>query len=145
VDGIALLDSVRLSSDGRRVAYQAMEASSLEVYVADFPSFARRTRVSSTGGAMPRWRGDGKELYYLSMKRELMAVPVGDVAGNTFGVPVALFTAPVPATVLQAGIDLFDVSADGKTFYVIAEDPDTQARVPPITVVANWVSGLHKR
>ena len=140
-----LVDSVRFSPDGRRVAFQSVEGSSTEVFVADYPSFARRTRVSSNGGMMPRWRRDGRELYYLNNARMLMAIPVGDAAENTFGVPMPLFSLPVPLGTLGAGLDLYDVSADGSRFFAIAEGADTRTDLPPITVVVNWLSALGKQ
>ena len=138
-------DSVRISPDGRRVAFQSRDTSTTEVYVADFPSFARRTRVSAAGGAMPRWRGDGRELYYVSDARMLMAVPVGDMAENTFGVPRPLFAAPLPIPLFGGGLDLYDPSADGKRFYLISDDGDSRAEIPPITIVVNWLSALDKK
>ena len=139
------IDSIRVSPDGRRVAFQAHDASSGEVFVADFPSFARRTQVSSAGGAMPRWRSDGRELFYVAPTRMVMAVPVGNGTEPTFGLPVALFEAPIPRTMLGTGLDLYDPTPDGSRFFVISEDSDRPTEVPPITVVVNWLSGLAKK
>jgi len=133
------IDSVRLSPDGHRVAYQARESQRLEVYVADFPTFARRTRVSANGGVIPRWRGDGRELYYMDLNRTVMAVPVEDIVQNRFGVPVALFPASVPAGLLTSGIDLYDVATDGKRFFVIAEETGRPRAVATINVIVNWL------
>jgi dipeptidyl aminopeptidase/acylaminoacyl peptidase len=138
-------DSVRISPDGRRVAFQVRDTSTEEVYVADFPSFARRTRVSAAGGVMPRWRRDGRELYYVSGTRVLMAVPVGDIAENTFGVPQPLFAAPIPLTSVGVGLDLYDPSADGSRFYLITDEGDSRTEIPPVTIIVNWLSALAKK
>ena len=139
-----LIDSIRFSPDGRRVAFQAREGLNTEVFVADYPSFARRLRVSPAGGVMPRWRRDGRELYYMSPTRMIMAVPVVDAAENAFGLPVPLFAAPVPLGALALGLDVFDPSFDGKLFFMISEDAENRADVQPITVVLNWLSALTK-
>ncbi len=141
-DQANLIDSVRISPDGRRVAFQMLEGANTEVYVADFPSFSRRTRVSSSGGMMPRWRRDGRELYYVTAARMIMAVPIGDYAENTFGVPASLFVTPMPIASLGVGLDLYDVNADGSQFFVVADEEDSRNELPPITVVINWLSGL---
>ena len=141
----SLIDSLRFSPDGNRVAFQSVEGASTEVFVADYPSFTRRTRVSSNGGMMPRWRRNGRELYYLTNARMLMAVAVGEATENTFGVPMPLFSLPVPLGTLGAGLDLYDVNADGSQIFAIAEGADTRTELPPITVVVNWLSALGKR
>ena len=139
VDGDAI-DSVRISPDGTRVAFQSRESDRLEVYVADFPSFARRTRVSANGGVLPRWRADGRELFYLALDRTVMAITVGDAGENTFGIPVRLFNASVPEGVLTSGIDLYEPAPDGKQFFVIAEAGEASRDNPTIHVVINWPS-----
>ncbi|MFN0107121.1 MAG: protein kinase domain-containing protein [Bryobacteraceae bacterium] len=127
------------SPDGRFVAYSSNETGKHEVYVQTFPKSGRRWQVSTNGGYEPRWRGDGREIYYLSGERKLTAVPVS--AGPSFGVPKALFQTQVPA-----GVDPFRThyiaSADGQRFLV-----NTQIAEPspnPITVVLNWTAGLKK-
>ena len=137
------IDSVRISPDGARVAFQLLDGAATEVYVAEFPSFARRTRVSANGGIMPRWRRDGRELFYVSPTRTLMAVAVGP--DNTFGIPAPLFPVPVPIAQMGSGLDLFEPNADGSQFFVIAEDAENRAEYPPITVVVNWLSLLASR
>jgi hypothetical protein len=91
--------------------------------------------VSQSGGASPRWRRDGKELFYLRPDGELMAVEVSaSQAAFQPGVPKALFK----ASFIQA----WDVSADGEKFlFPIAGGETTQS---PFTVVLNWTSLLKK-
>ena len=66
----------QLSPDGKFIAYISDESSRYEVYVATFPDMANRWQVSRNGGQQPRWRGDGKELFYVAPEGDLMAVGV---------------------------------------------------------------------
>ena len=89
---------------------------------------------------MPRWRGDGRELFYMALNRTVMAITVGDAGENTFGIPVRLFNASVPEGVLTSGIDLYEPAPDGKQFFVIAEAGEASRDNPTIHVVINWPS-----
>ncbi|MGH9383321.1 MAG: hypothetical protein ACRD2N_03375, partial [Vicinamibacterales bacterium] len=89
--------------------------------------------VSRGGGTAPRWRGDGKELFYLAPDGKMMAVEV--MAGPEFrvGSPRPLFQTP-PGTVVG------DVTADGKRFLLVT--PVGPSASAPFTVVLNWMAGL---
>src|SRR6188474_3217219 len=65
-------DEVHVSPDGRWAAFQADESGRWEVYVAAFPTFTSKRQISSGGGFQPQWRGDGRELFYLSPDGALM-------------------------------------------------------------------------
>ena len=95
-------------------------------------------RISTTGGTTPRWRRDGRELFYLSPERELMSVPVHVDKGElTIGVPTPLFTARIPS--YGKG---FDVAKDGNHFFVIVEkSPPTDV----LSVILNWQEELKQR
>jgi serine/threonine protein kinase/Tol biopolymer transport system component len=86
-------NEARFSPDGRFVAYQTDEGSETRVYVTAFQAPYRLRQVVSEGsGSEPRWRADGRELYYISLDRNLMAVPIrSDSNGITSGRPVRLF------------------------------------------------------
>jgi serine/threonine protein kinase len=134
-------DEFRVSPDNRWIAYNSDESSGRsEVYVASFPKFDRRRQVSNSGGAIPRWRGDMKELYYMRPDGMLMAVDIrpGEVLETS--APHALFQADVPFTTV---VDQYDVTADGKKFLVIENEQN--ATSPPINIVVNWVEELRKR
>jgi Tol biopolymer transport system component len=126
--------------DGKLVAYASNESGTgLEVYVQTLPLSDRKWKVSSMGGYEPRWRADGREIYYLSEDRRLMAVSIGP--GPSFGVPESLFRTNIPA-----GINAFRThyvsSIDGKRFLINTQTGDP---LPiPITVVLNWTAGLKK-
>jgi eukaryotic-like serine/threonine-protein kinase len=77
------------SPDGSLVVYASNESGKFEVYATTFPRADRRWPISIDGGYEPRWRADGRELYYLSEDRKLMAVTVD--AGPRFGTPKQLF------------------------------------------------------
>ena len=92
--------------------------------------------VSKGGGFVPRWRGDGKQLFYVTLDGSVMAVDVTSDKTFQAGVPKRLFGA-------QAAITLgTDVTADGKQFLFVAQQG---ASTPaPFTVVLNWRAGLRK-
>lgn len=127
------------SPDGHLVAYSSNESGKFEVHVQTFPLSDRRWQVSTGGGYEPRWRADGREIYYLSEDRKLMAVSVG--TGPSFGVPKALFQ-----TRVSEGVSSFRThyvpSRDGRRFLVNTQASDPPAN--PITVVLNWTAGLKK-
>jgi DNA-binding winged helix-turn-helix (wHTH) protein/Tol biopolymer transport system component len=127
----------QVSPDGSWIAYASDESGVWEVYLESFPKGGRKRAVSSGGGAKPQWRGDGRELYYLTMDRVLMAVPVDQNGG--IGQPAALFQAPVVAD-LGTYRSQFAVTRDGRRFLVDAADPASIRE--PITVLVNWTRAL---
>jgi Tol biopolymer transport system component/predicted Ser/Thr protein kinase len=128
------------SPDGRLVAYSSNESGRFEVYVQTFPLSDRKWPVSTMGGYEPRWRADGREIFYLSLDRQLMAVTVGP--GPTFDVPKPLFQTRVPPERVSAFRVHYSPNRDGTRFLVNTQVGDT----PPtsITVVLNWTVGLKK-
>jgi serine/threonine protein kinase len=126
------------SPDGRLVAYTSNESGRFEVYVETVPRSDRKWTVSTGGGYEPRWRADGREIYYLAEDRRLVAVVVG--AGPAFGIPQPLFQTRVPEGV-TANRTHYVPSRDGQRFLVNTAS-DTPAS--PITIVLNWMAGLKK-
>ncbi|MGA2344706.1 MAG: protein kinase [Candidatus Sulfotelmatobacter sp.] len=127
------------SPDGRFVAYTSNESGRFQVYVQTFPLSTRKWQVSTDGGYEPRWRGDGREIYYLSEERKLMAVSVG--AGPTFAIPKLLFQTRVPEGISSRRTH-YVPSRDGQRFLVNTQSLD--ASPSPITVVLNWQAELKK-
>jgi eukaryotic-like serine/threonine-protein kinase len=133
----------RFSPDGRWVAYVSNESGASEVYVKAFDkdfaggsaSAGGSTLVSKDGGTAPRWRGDGKELFYLAPNGTMMAVDLTINSAFQAGTPTPLFQAPSGATV-------GDASADGKRFLLVT--PIGPSASAPFTVVLNWTAGLKK-
>jgi hypothetical protein len=122
----------RFSPDGRWIAYESDESGVSEIYVARMDAAGDRRRLSPTGGEKPRWRADGRELYYIGPAGLLMAVPVSPGAGFTAGDPVPLFQVE--------DIEDFDVTADGSRFLVSA--PAEKSAESQIRVITNWTSLL---
>jgi Tol biopolymer transport system component len=117
--------SAELSPDNSLVAYTSDESGHSEVYVEHFPTHAGRRQVSAAGGGTPRWRGDGKELFYIARGGSLMSV---DMTSET-ATPVALFQVP-GAT--------YDVTRDGQRFLV--DQPVDNNYRSPLTFVSNWLA-----
>jgi hypothetical protein len=126
------------SPDGRLVAYTSDESGQFDVYVETVPRSDRKWQVSTSGGYEPRWRADGREIYYLSADRRLMAVAVGP--GPSFGLPTPLFQTNVPVGV-RGNRTHYVPSRDGRRFLVnTALDSPT----PPITVIVNWTATMKR-
>ncbi len=126
------------SPDGRLVAYTSNESGRFEVYLETFPRSDRKWSVSTNGGYEPRWRADGREIYYLSEDRKLTAVSVG--AGPSFGIPKTLFQTRASSGV-TANRTHYVPSRDGQRFLInMAAD----AVASPITIVLNWSAALKK-
>ena len=142
LQGHAVLANGQFSPDGHWVAYASNETGKWEIYVTPFPEPRGKWQVSAGGGQQPRWRGDGRELFYLSPDGKIMAVPVR--ADKTFdaSTPVALFQAHPYQQVLSTGVFTYDVSRDGKRFLVNTLSEKTAAS--PVTVILNWQAELRK-
>jgi Tol biopolymer transport system component/predicted Ser/Thr protein kinase len=131
-------DEPHVSPDGRWIAYNSNESGRWEVYVASFPGFTGRRQVSNAGGVQALWRGDGKELFYLSLEGKLMAVEVKTGTAIETGPPKALFQTSV--SVLPF-VDQYCVTHDGQRF--LFGEP-LEGSATPITVVLNWAAGLKR-
>lgn len=88
----------------------------------------------------PRWRGDGKELFYFAPDSRLMAVDVKAESDFQTGTPHPLFAAQAP--VRTNTIFRYDVTRDGKRFLLVA--PAAGLASAPATVVLNWETGLKR-
>jgi hypothetical protein len=128
------------------MAYTSDEAGRSEVYVRSFPGAERQWKISIAGGEQPRWRGDGKELFFVGADRKMMAVTVKAIAGTKpsfeAGTPQPLFDAHLFENV-NSNVFEYDVTKDGKRFLL-----DTigggSASAPLLNVVVNWQAGLKK-
>ena len=135
------LKTARFSPDGKWVAYSSSESGKWEIYVTSFPDARGKWQVSNAGGTQPRWRGDGKELFYLSPDDKLMAVPVKTGANFDAGTPVMLFQAYLRETVAATSEQFFyDVSRDGQKFLI---NTQLKSAITPMSVVLNWPSRLN--
>jgi serine/threonine protein kinase/Tol biopolymer transport system component len=128
-----------LSPDGKWLAYESAESGRREIYVVPFLHGSGKWEVSTGGGTWPRWRHDGKELFYLSPDNKIMSAEISEQSGSLVIGKVALLFPVNPVSGGQA----YDVSADGKKFVV-----DTQAAPKtsePLTLVVNWPALLKKQ
>ncbi|MDQ3174094.1 MAG: hypothetical protein M3Q91_10365 [Acidobacteriota bacterium] len=81
----------QFSPDGKWIVYTSDESGAPEVYAQTYPASGGRGRVSTGGGSQPKWRRDGRELFYIAADRKLMAVDVKLGATFEAGVPKTLF------------------------------------------------------
>src|SRR5262249_36752898 len=102
-----------ISPDGRSIAFSSTESGQPEIYIQSMPATGKRA-ISVKGGNWPRWRRDGKELFFLSLDWKMMAADV-DPATAVVGVPHELFQTPLSFVSVRNGT-AYDVSGDGQRF-----------------------------
>jgi Tol biopolymer transport system component len=128
----------RFSPDGRHVAFVSAETGRPEIVIAPLGRSGRRQQVSTEGGRAPRWRKDGRELFYYSLAGRMMAVALGPGPDPEAGAPRTLFALTghpgnIGTGAITVGIK-YDVDARGERFLVnVAE-----AGPPPIVVSVGW-------
>jgi Tol biopolymer transport system component/predicted Ser/Thr protein kinase len=142
----------QLSPDSHWMAYTCDESGQPDgqpdVYVRPFPPAEGKWKVSIAGGEQPRWRGDGKEIFFVAADGKMMVAPV---VKATFG-PKPAFEAAAPQPLFEThlvqsfrsrnGMFEYDVTADGKRFLLNTVAGGTSA--PLLNVVLNWDAGLKK-
>jgi Tol biopolymer transport system component/DNA-binding winged helix-turn-helix (wHTH) protein len=128
------------SPNGKLMAYVSDKSGTIEVYVTDFPSASGHWQVSANGGAQPSWRGDGKELFYVSPDKKLMSVQIQkDSHGFRAKPPMALFQTQIAGMVHDR--NYYVPTRDGQRFLVLT--PSERDAHSPLYVVLNW-EGLLK-
>ncbi len=129
--------SARFSPDGRWVAFMSNESGRDEIYVTRFDQPGEKWRISTAGGRSPRWRRDGKELFYLTADKKMMSVIIKSGA-ETFeaGAPTALFKIE---SILEGD---YEVTADGQRFLI--NNGVAGAQSQPFTIVLNWAADLKR-
>jgi eukaryotic-like serine/threonine-protein kinase len=125
----------QFSPDGQWLAYSSDETGRFEVYTRSFPGLSTKWQISTGGGTRPRWRQDGRELFYLTPDKKLMAVKIRVGSRFEADVPRELFQAPLQ------NLASYVVAADGRRFLLSVP---TEASPIPITVVLNWTATLKK-
>jgi serine/threonine protein kinase len=139
----------QISPDGKWFAYFSNETGRNEIYIQSFPPGAGKWQISTNGGWFPRWRSDGKELFYqeTSSYGKLMAVSI-NASGTTVeaGTPMPLFDTLYNNAAVRGhsgNWNTFAVSADGSRFLIPRPESTTASLTPvPITVIVNWTSTL---
>ena len=136
----------QLSPDSHWMAFTSDRSGRREVYVRPFPSGESEYTISIAGGEMPRWRSDGKELFFVGADGKMTAVlvkaAVGAKAGFEADAPTALFDAQMAGAGTSFQFE-YDVTADGKRFLIRSITSGTTS-APPLTVVTNWQAGVKK-
>jgi eukaryotic-like serine/threonine-protein kinase len=137
-----LVRNAQFSPDGKFVAYASSETGNWEVYVSPFPGFGSKWQVSRGGGEEPRWRGDGKEMFYLAPDGRLMAADVKSGTGFEAGSPIALFQTHPRQPLSAMDFFSYDVTADGQKFLVNTKMDATSSA--PLSVILNWSTEMEK-
>ncbi|PYT22452.1 MAG: hypothetical protein DMG57_35180 [Acidobacteria bacterium] len=132
-------DNPRVSPNERWVAYQSQESGQWEVYIASFPSFGERRQVSNGGGCQPRWRRDGKELFYLGLEGKMRSVEVKGGPSLETNAPRILFQTPLRVDALAAA--QYVAARDGERF-LFGEPVGEVSK--PVTIVLNWTAGVKR-
>ena len=141
INGPANERQSRISPDGRYVAYVSDDSGRFEVYVQAFPVANGRWQVSAGGGADPLWSRDGRELFYVALDRNMMAVPVSTAAAFQAGRATVLFKTQLDSLWMDTR-NHYDVSLDGRRFVIIA--PAAERHEAPFTLLSNWSRSLRR-
>jgi eukaryotic-like serine/threonine-protein kinase len=145
IQGAANEGQPAFSPDGKWVAYTSEESGRTEIYVQPYPANGDKWTISTTGGAQPQWRGDGKELFFLTPSLLLQAVDVAVKDGRfDAGVPHTLFTTRALMIAGMAPYRAYGVTADGKSFLINETPPESVQRRDPLTVIVNWTALLRR-
>jgi hypothetical protein len=130
----------RVSPNSDLIAYSTNESGTYQIVVQTFPDASGgKWQISANGGIEPKWRRDGRELYYLGLDGKLMSVSIGG-APFSAGRPVELFQTPLAVNRAQPTRDRrYDVAPDGRFLMVI---PSATGPAAPYSVVVNWNAGL---
>jgi dipeptidyl aminopeptidase/acylaminoacyl peptidase len=130
--------SARFSPDGRWVAYVSNESGNYEIYVQSFPTPGQAIRISSEGGLDPRWRRDGRELYFISSDGRFMAADLKTDGNFSASLPKPLFRFSGSTETNRRS---YWPSADGQRFLVMKTSDDSPAQ---IQVTVGWTEALKK-
>jgi eukaryotic-like serine/threonine-protein kinase len=144
VQGPGVDFNAAFSPDGRWIAYSSNESGTPQVYVRPFPATtAARFQVSRNGGDQPHWRGDGKELFFLSLERTMMAATVRESSTRfETDMPRLLFQTVMASAQARRQ---YAVTKDGQRFLmIVARAADPSAAPQPLTVVVNWVTAIQR-
>jgi serine/threonine protein kinase len=130
----------QFSADGRWLAYNSTETGREEIYVVPFPGSSHGVQISTSGGSQPRWRRDGREIYYIAPDGKMMAAAIQfDGRSLRAATPKMLFQTRIDS--ITRSPHQYDVTADGQKF-LINSRPEQASQ--PITLYVNWPAALKK-
>jgi Tol biopolymer transport system component len=129
--------SFRFSPDGQHVVYVSDESGASEIYVASFPSFAVKRRVSTSGGLYPVWAKGGNQIFYRATDGMLMSAEIRTGSKLDAGIPQPLFK-------FGTGTlgNRFAVTADSQRFLITESAQKDEGVQAEITLVLNWDAGI---
>ena len=127
-------DLASFSPEGHWVAYVSNTSGRFEVYIRAFPSGGHEKGVSLAGGMHPRWRSDGKEVFFLAPDGYVMAASVTYRPSLEIGTPTRLFRVTM-VDIIHGLVAPYDVAPDGSRFLVVAP---VQSSPVPLTLIQNW-------
>jgi eukaryotic-like serine/threonine-protein kinase len=142
IKGPSVVKNAQFSPDGKYVAYATNETGDWEIYVSPFPEASSKWQVSRGGGEEPRWRGDEKELFYVSPDGKLMATNVKLGASFESMMPVPLFQTRRRQKISSQDIFTYAISEDGNKF--LFNTLMDQRETPPLSIIRNWNAELEK-
>jgi Tol biopolymer transport system component len=133
----------QFSPDGKWIAYRSDESGQDQVYVQPVPATGAKFQISTAGGGRPRWRRDGKELFYVSADGKLMAMPIKLSATIERGVPQPLFDFPIPDSF---GVHQFyyQPTGDGQRFLMNIPASQEGSTANLVKMILNWQTGLKR-
>lgn len=129
-----IIDEYHFSPDGKWLAYNSDVSGRQEVYVTRLPGTGERWQVSSDGGVQPRWRRDGRELFYIAANGSMMSVAIAPGTAFSPLAPRRLYS--LPEGLGSPILDEYGVTADGQRFLVA--EPIRAGGAAPISVIVNW-------
>jgi Tol biopolymer transport system component len=135
----------KVSPDGRWLAYVTDQSGRDEVWIATLPSCETRRQVSTGGGTVPEWGEGGKELFYLSLDRHVMAVSMSGYSGADVGATNQLFQMPIliaEGRVIMPTSNNYVATRDGRRFLAAVSAPDPNAS--PLNIIVNWSAALNR-
>ena len=131
------------SPDGRWIAYQSDESGRHEIYIRPFPGPGGKWQVSTAGGTRPRWREDGKELFFLATDSRLMSAQINlGISTIQINTVQSLFDLGY-VSIASTSRDFYDVTRDGQRFLVELNQGNEISI--PVTLVVNWPGEIKKR
>ena len=126
----------QFSPDGRFVSYASNESGRAEIYVQTFPTSGSKWQISTNGGMQPLWRGDGKELFFITEDNKLMSAEIKADGPFQSSVPRQLFATSIKHTFGYS----YATTPDGQRFLVNV--PVEAGNRTPMTIVLNWTASL---
>jgi serine/threonine protein kinase/Tol biopolymer transport system component len=133
--------SPALSPDGRWLAYESDESGTSEVYVRPFPDVASaRWQISLSGGTGPKWAHNGRELFYVNGRQDMVSTEIRPGPAFAVGETRTLF--PAGNFTLAGNFALYDVAPDDKRFLMVQ---GVAAAETELILTENWFEELKAR